>query len=174
MVRLLPLSLLAVCAGAALAGSSAEQQVLSDTPVRVFNGWSYVDCGQSSDLIQINSIKVSPDPPQPGQDLTVTVSGSAVDTIEEGAYADVTVKLGLIKLLTKRFDVCEEARNANASIKCPVEKGDHVISHTVALPREIPQAKFVVNVRGFATDERDMLCLDLKVDFMKFPFPPFW
>jgi hypothetical protein len=28
---------------------------------------------------------------------------------QEGAYADVTVKLGLIKLLQKRFDVCEEA-----------------------------------------------------------------
>jgi hypothetical protein len=29
--------------------------------------------------------------------------------VQEGAYADVTVKLGLIKLLQKRFDVCEEA-----------------------------------------------------------------
>jgi hypothetical protein len=28
--------------------------------------------------------------------------------LQEGAYADVVVKLGLIKLLTKRFDVCEE------------------------------------------------------------------
>ena len=28
---------------------------------------------------------------------------------QEGAYADVVVKLGLVKLLTKRFDVCEEA-----------------------------------------------------------------
>lgn len=27
---------------------------------------------------------------------------------QEGTYADVTVKLGLIKLLTKRFDVCDE------------------------------------------------------------------
>lgn len=29
--------------------------------------------------------------------------------LQWGAYADVTVKLGLIKLLQKRFDVCEEA-----------------------------------------------------------------
>lgn len=28
---------------------------------------------------------------------------------QEGAYADVTVKLGLIKLLHKQFDLCEEA-----------------------------------------------------------------
>lgn len=30
-------------------------------------------------------------------------------TSQDGAYADVLVKLGLIKLLQKRFDVCEEA-----------------------------------------------------------------
>jgi len=30
-------------------------------------------------------------------------------TSQEGAYADVLVKLGLIKLLQKKFDVCETA-----------------------------------------------------------------
>jgi hypothetical protein len=28
---------------------------------------------------------------------------------QDGAYANVLVKLGLVKLLSKRFDVCEEA-----------------------------------------------------------------
>jgi len=28
--------------------------------------------------------------------------------VQVGTYADVTVKLGLIKLLTKQFDVCQE------------------------------------------------------------------
>lgn len=57
----------------------------------------------------IESITVSPDPPEPGKNLTVTVEATANEVVEEGAYADVTVKLGLIKLLQKRFDVCEEA-----------------------------------------------------------------
>lgn len=35
--------------------------------------------------------------------------GSRLMQGQDGAYADVVVKLGLIKLLTKRFDVCEEA-----------------------------------------------------------------
>lgn len=30
-------------------------------------------------------------------------------TAQEGAYADVTVKMGLVKLLTKTFDICDEA-----------------------------------------------------------------
>lgn len=28
---------------------------------------------------------------------------------QDGAYADVTVKLGIVKLLQKEFDLCEEA-----------------------------------------------------------------
>lgn len=45
MVRLYSLSLLSVFAGAVLASSSPEQQVLSDTSVQFSDKWSYVDCG---------------------------------------------------------------------------------------------------------------------------------
>ena len=38
--------------------------------------------GLPSDVIQLESIVVSPDPPVPGQNLTVTVKGSAKETIE--------------------------------------------------------------------------------------------
>lgn len=41
-----------------------------------------VQTGSETNPIQIKSIEVSPDPPKPGQDLTVTVSGTAVETIE--------------------------------------------------------------------------------------------
>ena len=60
--------------------------------------------------------------------MTVTVEASAQEEVEvrlqaqfpynpnrdhifsqEGAYADVVVKLGLIKLLHKEFDLCQEA-----------------------------------------------------------------
>ena len=83
--------------------------------------------GSKNDIVEIKSIEVFPDPPKPGQNLTVNVVayahevvevqlpnyrhiGSFADTrLQEGAYVDVTVKLGLIKLLHKQFDVCEEA-----------------------------------------------------------------
>ena len=35
-------------------------------------------------------------------------------------------------------------------------------------------AKFNVDVVGYTTEDDDMLCLKLKVDFMKRPFPRFW
>ncbi|KAF8078541.1 ML domain-containing protein [Lyophyllum atratum] len=133
--------------------------------------WDWKDCGGPSDPIQVESIEVYPDPPQPGKELTVKVKGKATELIEEGAYADVIVKLGLVKLLQKRFDVCDEARNANASVQCPVEPASYIVEQTVALPKEIPRAKFTVNIRGYTVDEDPMLCLDLHVDFMKNPFP---
>ncbi|KAJ6532981.1 ML domain-containing protein [Mycena capillaripes] len=128
--------------------------------------WRYTDCGLSTDAIQLQDLALSPDPPVPGKNLTITATGVAQQTIEEGAYADVTVKLGLIKLLTKRFDLCEEARNANVSVTCPIQAGVYTVTHTVELPKEIPPAKFLVQVRAYTAEEDDMLCLDLFADFL--------
>lgn len=58
---------------------------------------------------QIKEINVTPDPPAPGKNLTVNVKAEVLKTVDEGAWAHVVVKLGLIKLLQKDFDICEEA-----------------------------------------------------------------
>ncbi|KAL7423150.1 Phosphatidylglycerol/phosphatidylinositol transfer protein [Cryptotrichosporon argae] len=175
-IAALALPLLAATATASLAADAFDWAAelvstsgLGDGPMHTMDSWSYVDCGTAEDVVQLKSIKVSPDPPKPGANLTVYVEGDVLQPIEEGAYADVTVKLGLIKLLQKRFDVCEEARNANASVQCPVAPGPYAVEQTVELPKEIPKAKFAVQVRGFTADEDDLLCLDLYVDFLKKP-----
>jgi len=152
------------------ANANPLQQPLPGGTVHTAQGWGWVDCGQITDPIQIDSISVFPDPPQPGQNLTVIVEASAQEEIEEGAYADVVVKLGLIKLLHKEFDLCEEARNADTSVQCPVDKGEYVVEQTVELPKEIPKAKFTINARGYTVDDNDLFCVDLRVDFMKKPF----
>ena len=38
--------------------------------------------GNPSDPVHIKSIEISPDPPKPGEDLTVTVVGEAIERIE--------------------------------------------------------------------------------------------
>ncbi|KAI6047568.1 ML domain-containing protein [Pisolithus marmoratus] len=171
MVGFLSLSLLSLLVGSAFSVTLPEREIVLDAPARTMEGWSYVDCGLPTDVVQIQSISLFPDPPKPGADLTITAVGTVNEVVEDGSYADVTVKLGLVKLLTKRFDICDEARAANASVQCPVEKGHYTVVQTVKLPKEIPQAKFSVSVRGYTVDEDDMLCLDLKVDFMRSPFP---
>ncbi|KAF7349891.1 ML domain-containing protein [Mycena venus] len=132
------------------------------------DSWGYEDCGLLSDPVQIKSISISPDPPKIGANLTVTVDLDVVETIEEGATADVLVKVGRIKLLQKTFDICEEARNANATVSCPVQPGAYSIVQTVALPKEVPKLKYVINVRGYTVDEDAMACVDLTVQFKPF------
>ncbi|GAA6064054.1 hypothetical protein JCM10212_006790 [Sporobolomyces blumeae] len=128
--------------------------------------WDWTDCGSPSDALQIESIKVSPDPPKPGQDLTIVATGTARSKVDVGTYADVTVKLGLIKLLTKQFDVCEELDNANATLRCPIAPGYHKIVQTVALPREIPRAKFQVDAKIYTQDEEPAACINLWINFL--------
>lgn len=71
-----------------------------------------------------------------GQELLIKASGTVKQKIEEGAYVKVTVKYGLIRLLTTTADLCEQF--GNIDMKCPLEKGDQTIEKVVKLPAEIP------------------------------------
>ncbi|TFK91690.1 hypothetical protein K466DRAFT_595899 [Polyporus arcularius HHB13444] len=161
MARFGLLVLLAAVFGSVVATPVEDEQVLLAQDKR----WDWSDCSTDSHIVHVKSIDVSPDPPERGQDLTITVVGVADEQVEEGAYADVTVKAGVIKLLHKEFDLCEEARNANASIQCPIEKGTHKVVQTVTLPKEIPPAQFKVEIRGYTDDDDDLLCANLMMDF---------
>ncbi|KAJ6474984.1 MD-2-related lipid-recognition domain-containing protein, partial [Mycena sanguinolenta] len=124
------------------------------------------DAGKPSDAVQIKSITVSPGPPKIGAELTVTVDVEVVELLRcEGATADFLVKVGRIKLLQRTFDICEEARNANASITCPVVPGPYSIVQTVQLPKEVPKVKYAVSVRGYTKDQAHMACVDLTVQW---------
>ncbi|MEU9045894.1 MULTISPECIES: ML domain-containing protein [unclassified Kitasatospora] len=139
------------------------------------SGWDYTNAGSPTDPLQINGITVTPDPPAPGQTSVFTVNATVQEPIADGAYVDVTVKLGLIKVLTKQFDLLAELRGEGSlklacdtsDGKSPIPKGDTRLTLTLDLPRETPQAKFNVAVRGFTVDDDDLLALDVKIDFLK-------
>jgi len=163
------LFVLALVTTSSVLASPTQQIVGGEADLAPSQKWSYSDCGNPTDIVQLRSLEISPDPPKPGQNLTVTASGTVTQKIEDGAWAHVVVKLGLIKLLDKDIDTCEEAENANMEIRCPVEPGDYTLTQTVELPKEIPPAKFVIDVSAYTVDDRDMLCLKLNVDFTHFP-----
>jgi len=130
--------------------------------------FTFDDCGKSGDAVTIESFEVEPNPPEPGQKVIVRASGTVHQLIEDGAFADVVVKLGsYIKLLQKRFDICEELSKANATLQCPIEPGHYEIVQEVTLPKEIPHAKYKVEARAFTQDDDDMACTDIVLDFMK-------
>ncbi|GAA5867036.1 hypothetical protein JCM3774_003763 [Rhodotorula dairenensis] len=139
-----------------------------DGQAHAMTQWGWSDCGLvKADDLQIESLEVSPDPPKPGHNLTINASGRVNRRIEKGTSADVTVKLGLIKLLTKRFDLCDELANINSSLACPIDPGVYSFTHTVELPNEIPRAKFQVNARVVTpVVEEEVGCLDLWINFL--------
>jgi hypothetical protein len=56
--------------------------VVSLMPAILVEITSCLSAGLSTDAIQIDSIIVSPDPPKPGEDMTVTVKASALEVVE--------------------------------------------------------------------------------------------
>lgn len=100
-VMLTRLFVLALAASSAVLGSPA--QLLVGSEGELAEKWSYSDCGKRisldlidaepelircpvpglpTDIIRLHSLEVSPDPPKPGQNLTVTASGTVLQTIE--------------------------------------------------------------------------------------------
>ncbi|GJE87589.1 phosphatidylglycerol/phosphatidylinositol transfer protein [Phanerochaete sordida] len=164
MARFSFLALLAAVSASFVAAGPAQDPLQASVSDR----WSWTQCGDpETDPLKVISIEISPDPPKPGEDLTVNVVGEAREKIEDGAYADVVVKVGAIKILQKEFDLCEEARNAHANISCPVEKGEHTVEHTVTLPKEIPPAPFKVHIDGWTVEDEPLVCVDIAIDFRK-------
>ncbi|KAF7290154.1 ML domain-containing protein [Mycena indigotica] len=132
---------------------------------KALSEWSWVDCGTETDVVHLRSLDISPDPPVPGKELTVKVNGTVERRVEDGAWVDVVVKIGVIKLLARKFDICEEAENANATVQCPVEKGEYAVTQSFDLPKEIPPGKFTVLLRGYTVEDEPMFCLDIVADF---------
>jgi hypothetical protein len=137
--------------------------------------WSYTDAGSSYDVLQIQDLTSIPDSVKPGSEWRADIRANANDEIADGAYLEITVKLGLIKLLHKQYDLFEKLRADAAkdgwSLTLetgdagePIRKGDVRLTLAVQLPREIPSARFAIAVRARTVDDDDLAALDFKVD----------
>lgn len=131
-------------------------------------GWDYTDSGTGGEQFELESISVSPDPPEPGKDLTITIQGKLAQPLQKGAYVELQVKLGLIRLVRKTLDLCAELEKMGVAI--PVPAGDFKLVHKVTLPREIPRAKFTIATDAYTVDDEDLFAVAFKVDFATNPF----
>lgn len=74
--------------------------------------------------------------PNRGANLTIDVVGTLLETVKEGAYVNLQVKYGLIRLVNTKADLCEQVKNID--LECPIKKGKTTITKDVTLPKEIP------------------------------------
>ncbi|MGW4233515.1 ML domain-containing protein [Streptomyces sp. NPDC004980] len=139
--------------------------------------WSWSDAGSITDMVEINGIDLKPDPPEPGEVVTVTIPVHISKAVERGAWIDVTVKLGAVELVSKTYNLFDRISEGdpgtgswNLSVDTGVtgdfiEVGDAVLTVRLKIPREIPPARFAVEARARNADEHDLFALNIKVDF---------
>ncbi|MEU9083530.1 ML domain-containing protein [Streptomyces sp. NPDC048357] len=140
------------------------------------DSWTWEDAGLSTDVLEIRSIEVTPDPPVRGKNLKMTIKGTAKQEITDGAYMRATVKLGLIKLLTKEFDLLQllkgDASNgwtltrASGASAEPIKPGEvELIWAFEPLSKEIPPGRFAVEVAAYTADDEDLFSVKIKLDW---------
>lgn len=114
-----------------------------------------------TDLVEITNLEISPNPPERGQNLTISATGLIKEDIIPGAYVEVEVKYGLIRLLRQTLDLCEQTEKVD--LACPIKEGEVSLERVVELPQAIPPGRYTVNARVFTEDDRQITCLVAKV-----------
>jgi hypothetical protein len=102
----------------------------------------YVDltpCGSNS-LLSVTSLKLNPDPPKTGENLSLIADGVLRAPIVEGAQLRVTVKLGFLPLYDQTDMLCDLARNNG--LDCPIGVGEHSIVAGFPVPAIAPKVMY--------------------------------
>ncbi|KAI8142698.1 ML domain-containing protein [Fennellomyces sp. T-0311] len=127
------------------------------------------ECGDDNDLLVIKDITLDPETPKPGQTLTVDFKGYLKEQVPEGTIIEITVKFGVVQLIKKKFDFCQEAGKVEE--ECPIEKGPLEFTKSVDLPKEIPPVsgsflgRYSVHAVITTPEEKQVTCLNGKVAF---------
>ncbi|KAI9031142.1 ML domain-containing protein [Hyaloraphidium curvatum] len=121
-------------------------------------------CGTDEDIFTLGSLTISPDPPEKGTNLTVKVEGYLKETIVQGAYADVVVKIGVVKLLDTRLDLCDQGKELVGE-DCPVQPGQRALEKTVAIPEQAPKGKYKVAAVLKNADDKQIACVNAAWDW---------
>ncbi|RKF61660.1 Phosphatidylglycerol/phosphatidylinositol transfer protein [Erysiphe neolycopersici] len=117
----------------------------------------------NDDVLQLDSIDLTPIVPKKGEILLIKARGKLLQQIVKGAYVRVKVSYGLITLYQRDIDLCEEISNLH--LTCPLEKGTFTIEKKVELPSSIPPGTFKVIADAYTNDDMKLVCLTTSVNF---------
>ncbi|AMD19069.1 HBR168Cp [Eremothecium sinecaudum] len=120
---------------------------------------------QNDQILTMKYLHISPNPPERGANLTITASGILEEDVEEGAYVELEVHLGLIKLLSLTLDLCELLEDNKLSVSCPLEAARYKIEKVVEIPKQVPPGVYTVQARAYTEDGDEIVCLSGKTSF---------
>ncbi|PRP87928.1 tRNA guanosine-2'-O-methyltransferase 11 [Planoprotostelium fungivorum] len=115
--------------------------------------WS--SCGDSSDVLKIGKIIVSPNPPVAGKPITVEGAGLFRSDVTSGTiYAEVSVDdLPLINLTLPLCSTVKKFR------PCPFLKGQQSLKLAVPIPSAVPSGEYVAKVQVFDQNNARVTCV---------------
>ena len=119
------------------------------------------NCGSDNDDFQLKSLELTPSDIHRNQNLDIQILGYLKRDINKGSYVNVAVKLGLIRLIDQRLDLCDQLSQVNR--KCPVEKGDIDIKETTFIPAEVPPGRYKIEATIFNNDNQRVGCIKANV-----------
>lgn len=114
-------------------------------------------------ILDINSVVLEPNPPVPGQNLTITASGVLKEDVIDGAYVDVVVSYGFITLVRQTYDLCEVLPEVD--MECPVSKGFISVTREVEIPDGIPPGEYSIHAEAYTVGDDLLTCLNADVEF---------
>ncbi|KAK7750386.1 Phosphatidylglycerol/phosphatidylinositol transfer protein [Diatrype stigma] len=123
----------------------------------------FCDSDHSKDIVHIEQVDLLPNPPEAGADLVIRATGTVFETITDGAYVNLVVKYGLIRLVNTKADLCEQV--SNVDLECPIEKGILSITKAVEIPKEVPPGTYNVHAEVVNADGKPITCLQATVTF---------
>jgi len=134
-----------------------QSSIPGDSPL------DHCQAAHDGDILKLEYVKLTPNPPVPGQNLTIEASGTFSESIEPGAYVNLQVKYGLIRLVNTQADLCEQVHNVD--MECPIEEGKTTVTKDVAIPAQVPPGKYAVVADVFSKDDKPIICLQANVEF---------
>ncbi|KAM0718857.1 hypothetical protein Q7P37_005929 [Cladosporium fusiforme] len=115
------------------------------------------------DILTIESVDLSPNPPKAGTTLSITAKGDLAEDVEEGAKVHLQVKYGLITIIKQEADLCNTVKEVD--LECPIKKGETALTKKVELPKQIPPGKYTVLADVISKDDKKITCLTATVEF---------
>lgn len=112
-------------------------------------------------LLDIELVDLDPNPPIPGENLTITAKGTLKQELIDGAYVDVVVRYGFITLVNRRYDLCELLPEVD--LECPLKAGYLSLTRTVEIPEEAPPGSYSIEAQAYTVADELVTCLQADV-----------
>ncbi len=135
-----------------------------DGYMRIAQPLSWTDCSSPSALFKLESLTISPDPPQRSSPLTVNVRGYLKERLDSGML-NYTASFGGLQLIKGSEDGCSLLAREDGNLpQCPIEAGLIEVTHTAQIPWHVPPGRYLIDFSVERKDDRQqVICLKLDV-----------